>query len=157
MPKFLNEYPDANILYMMRNPLSVIPSGLSLVTGVLDKKFGFWDKPKEDRNRFINNLYKGLVQLLLRFESDWSSGKIDRSKVLIVPFDKMMKDFNGLMEDIIKFTDYSYDDKLIKVINNIDVKQKTYISKHKYDLSKFGLTEEKIKKDCKPIYDTFFN
>ena len=88
-PKFLKKYPDAKILYMVRDPLSVIPSGLSLVTGVLDKKFGFWNKPEEDRNRFLFNLYRGLVELLLRFENDWSSGKIDKSKVLIVRFDNM--------------------------------------------------------------------
>ena len=33
--------------------------------------------------------------------------------------------------------------------------QRSYKSKHKYDLSKFGLSEEKIKKDCKSIYETF--
>ena len=34
---------------MVRDPLSVIPSGLSLVTGVLDKRFGFgvYQKIKE--------------------------------------------------------------------------------------------------------------
>ena len=35
--------------------------------------------------------------------------------------------------------------------------KKSFKSKHKYDLSKFGLTEEKIKKDCKKIYETFLN
>ena len=47
VPRFLNRFPDAKLLYMLRDPLSVIPSGLSLVTGVLDKKFGFWNLPEE--------------------------------------------------------------------------------------------------------------
>ncbi len=156
-PKFLEKYPDAKILYMARDPLSVIPSGLSLVTGVLDKKFGFWNKPEEDRKRFLSNLYKGLVQLLLRFENDWSSGKIDKSKVCIVRFDEMMNDFSGLMNNIIKFTAHKDSETLQEIIKSTDEKQKNYISKHKYNLSKFGLTEEKIKNDCKKYYETFIS
>ena len=44
-PSFLKSYPDAKLLYMVRDPLNLIPSGLSLVTGVLDKMFGFWNLP----------------------------------------------------------------------------------------------------------------
>ena len=42
---------------------------------------------------YINRLYKALVNLLLRFHDDWVNGKIDKSKVEIVRFDKMMNDF----------------------------------------------------------------
>ena len=34
--------------------------------------------------------------------------------------------------------------------------QKNYKSKHKYNLEKFGLTEDQIRSDCAFIYDTFF-
>ena len=156
-PKFLQKYPDAKILYMVRDPLSVIPSGLSLVTGVLDKKFGFWNKPEEDRNRFLSNLYRGLVELLLRFENDWTNGNIDRSKVLIVQFDQMMDNFDNLMNDIISFVDHENSDKLQSIIKDTSEKQKSYVSKHKYNLSKFGLSENKIKEDCKAYYETFIN
>ena len=156
-PSFLKKYHDAKILYMVRDPLSVIPSGLSLVTGVLDKKFGFWNKSEEDRNRFLANLYRGLVELLLRFENDWSSGKIDKSKVYIVKFDRMMSDFSGLMKDIIDFTGHDDSKELQEIIETTDHKQKSYVSKHKYNLSKFGLSESKIREDCKAYYETFIN
>ena len=156
-PKFLKKYTDAKILYMVRDPLDVIPSGLSLVTGVLDKTFGFWNKSEDIRNRFLSNLYKGLVELLLRFENDWTNGKIDKSKVLIVRFDQMMNDFDGLMDEIIEFCNIPITDELINNINISSQKQKKYISKHKYDLSKFGLSDDKIKEDCKKYYETFIN
>ena len=38
LPAFQNKYKDAKILYLIRNPIDLIPSGLSLVTGVLDKQ-----------------------------------------------------------------------------------------------------------------------
>ena len=157
LPYFIKQFPDAKILYMVRDPLSVIPSGLSLVTGVLDKMFGFWSLPNNKKSLFISRLYKALVELLLRFENDWSSGNIDKSKVLIVHFDRMMNDFDKLMDDIIKFTDQESTDFLLNEISVTSEKQKTFKSKHKYDLEKFGLNEDKIKEDCKKYYETFIN
>ena len=157
LPEFLERFPDSKILYIIRDPLSVIPSGLSLVIGVLDKKFGFWKKSEEKRNHFINRLYEGLVQLLLRFHSDWTNGEIDKSRVMIVPFDRMMTDFDHLMNEIIEFIDHPSSDSLKKDILETAEKQRKFKSEHKYDLEKFGLSEQQIIKDCTPIYDTFLN
>ena len=157
MPKFLNRFPDAKILYMVRDPLSVIPSGLSLVTGVLDKKFGFWSMPESKRQHFIDRLYNALKELLIRFENDWSSGQIDKSKVMIVKFDDMMTNFDELMNDILEFVDHSPSEELLLNIKKTALEQKAFSSKHKYNLEKFGLSEEQIKNDCKVIYDTFLN
>ena len=46
LPQFLERFPEAQILYMARDPLSVIPSSMSLVIGVLDRAFGFWSLPE---------------------------------------------------------------------------------------------------------------
>ena len=156
-PDFLKIYPDAKILYMVREPLNVIPSGLSLVTGVLDKMFGFSNLPLSKQKLFIKRLYKGLVELLNRFSNDWNSNKIDKSKVMIVHFDRMMNDFDELMYEIIKFTNHNSNGKLLENIKITAEKQKQYESKHKYNLDKFDLSEEQIKKDCKEYYETFLN
>ena len=140
---------------MIREPLNVIPSGLSLVTGVLDKRFGFWNLNKEIRDQYLSRLYNALVELLKRFHYDWVNNNIDKSKVLIVKYDKMMSNFDDLMNDILKFVDVEPSDELIKEIKKTTLDQKNYISEHKYDLKKFNLTEEKIKADCHFVYETF--
>jgi len=157
LPAFQKRFPNTKILYMVRDPLSVIPSGLSLVTGVLDKSLGFWSLPKEKRTFYINRLYKALVTLLLRFHDDWINGNIDKSKVKIVRFDTMMNNFEDLMEGILKLIDYNPDKNMLDNIKKTAEKQREFSSKHSYDLEKFGLTEEKIKNDCSVIYDTFLN
>ena len=154
-PRFQDKFPEAKILYMVRDPLNVIPSGLSLVTGVLDKKFGFWSLPKNKRIRYINRLYKALVELLARFHSDWKSGKIDKDKVMIVRFDRMMTNFDDMMDELLNFIGYKANDKLLNSIKETAESQKKYKSKHNYDLDKFGLTEEQIRRDCAFIYSTF--
>ena len=157
IPEFLKIFPDSHLLYMLRDPMSVIPSGLSLVTGVLDKRFGFWSLPKEKRQRYIDRLYKALIELQIRFQDDWVNNRIDKKRLMIVKFDRMMTDFEGLMDEINNFIGHSPSDKLLATIKETSEKQRNFKSKHKYDLEKFGLTEEMIRKDCAPIYETFFN
>ena len=157
LPDFQKKFPDAKILYMIRDPLNVLPSGLSLVTGVLDKKFNFWQLDSKIRSRFINRLYNALVELLNRFHYDWVNENIDKKNVYIVRYDEMMNNFESLMEEIINFTGFAPSENLKEVIRLTSEKQKSYKSSHKYDLTKFGLTEKQIKTDCKKIYDTFLN
>ena len=157
LPKFQKRFLDAKILYMIRDPLSVIPSGLSLVTGVLDKRFNFWSLDEETKKRTINRLYLALVELLKRFQKDWQDNKINKDRVMIVRFDIMMSNFESLMHDIMKFLELETNQNLQAVIEDTAEKQRQYVSEHKYDLEKFGLTKEQIKNDCKEIYETFLS
>ena len=142
---------------MVRDPLNVIPSGLSLVTGVLDSMFGFWSFPVKKRQHFIDRLYRALVELQLRFHDDWINGRIDKSKVAIIQFDRMMTDFDGLMDEVLPFIGHKPSNEFKNNIQETAKKQRAYKSGHKYDLSKFGITEKQIKDDCKVIYEEFLN
>jgi hypothetical protein len=154
-PKFLADFPDAQVLYMARDPLEVLPSAMSLVTGVLDTALGFWNLPDEVKRRYCSRLYGGLVDLMARFHADWTSGAIDRSKVYIVRYDRMMADFEGVMGEVLAFVGHDPDEKLAAEIKRRGEKQRSYKSGHKYDLAKFYLTEEQVRKDCAFFYDEF--
>jgi hypothetical protein len=156
LPTFLKHHEDARILYMVRDPADVIPSGMSLVTGVLDKMFGFWEMPQAKRDRYLGRLYDAFVELFERFQQDWVSGAIDKEKVMIVRYDQMMKNFDGLMDEMMPFLDIDASPELIAEIKETADKQRAYVSKHKYDLEKFGLSHEKIRKDCSFVYETFW-
>jgi hypothetical protein len=155
LPKFLERFPDAKILYTARDPLSTVPSGMSLVTGVLDGWFGFWKLPEEKRAHFIKRLYKGLLALSLEFQKHYAESEDLRKKIKIVTFDRMMKDFDTLMPEIVEFVGEEMTPKLEAVIVETAEKQRAYTSGHQYDLAKYGLTEEQIRKDFAPFYDTF--
>ena len=116
LPAFQKRFPDAKILYMIRDPLNVIPSGLSLVTGVLDKRFGFWSLNKDKRDQYIKRLYNALITLLRRFHEDWTNGNINQSSVFIVRYDKMMSNFDQLMDSILGFIGQQPSDDLIRKI-----------------------------------------
>ena len=155
LPEFQKRFPNSKILYMIRDPLNLIPSGLSLVTGVLDKKFNFWSLDKKIKERFIKRLYNALVQLMNRFQDDWVKGNINKKNVYLVNFNSMMNDFETLMNEILEFIDVEKKHNLAEIIRKTAENQKSYKSKHKYDLSKFGLSEQQIRKDCINYYKTF--
>ena len=46
---------------------------------------------------------------------------------------------------------------LKKDIKETAEKQRNFVSRHEYDLEKFGLNEDQIKSDCAAIYKTFIN
>jgi len=155
MPKFMERFPDARVLYMVRDPVQVIPSALSLVTGVLDKRFGFWTLPEETRRRYIERLYDAFVLLLRTFHDDWVAGRVPRDRVMLVRFDRLMQDFGGLMNEMLAFMEVEKTASLTQEIERVAAEQRTFQSKHKYDAKKFGIAEERIRKDCAFVYETF--
>jgi omega-hydroxy-beta-dihydromenaquinone-9 sulfotransferase len=156
-PAFLARFPDAKILYLARDPLAVIPSTLSLVTGVLDKRFGYWTLPEDVRKRHTERLYQGLVQILQRFHEDWAAGRIPKDRVRIVRFDRLMSDFEGELADIARFLDWQPTEAQQAEIRRVGEEQRRYKSPHTYDLARFGLDADRIRKDCAFVYDTFLN
>jgi hypothetical protein len=155
LPQFLERVPEAQELYMARDPLSIIPSANSLMLGVLDKAFGFWSLPEPIRKRWLDRMYQAWITLLRRFHDDWTSGKIDKSRVFIVRYDRMMADFEGLMDEMCKFLGHEMTPKLRETVAKLGEKQRKYESEHKYNLEKYGLTEEQIRRDCAFFYETF--
>ena len=74
---------------------------------------------------------------------------------MIVHYHRMMQDFEGLMQDLLAFLGVKPSEAFQNTIRINSEKQRQYKSEHKYDLSKFGLTEERILKDYEKIYKTF--
>jgi len=155
LPRFLERFPEAQILYMARDPLAVIPSSFSLMAGVLDRAFGFWKLPEAVRQRWLDRMYQAWILLFQKFHEDWTSGAIDKSRVYIVRYDRMMADFETVMDEMCAFLGHEMTPKLRARVSELGVKQRKYESEHKYNLAKFGLSEERIRKDCAFFYDTF--
>ena len=155
LPQFLKAFPEAQVLYLLRDPLEIIPSTMSLVTGALDGAFGFWQLPDELRARWLERVYKGLMLLLERFHEEWQSGAIDRSRVFLVRYDRMMADFEGLMDEMCKFLGHPMTPELRAAIAEQGEKQRKHDSGQKYDLAKYGLTEERVRRDFAFLCDTF--
>jgi hypothetical protein len=93
--------------------------------------------------------------LFRKFHDDWESGAIDRSRVFVVRYDRMMMDFEGMMTEMCAFLGHEITPELRQKLQTEGEKQRKYESEHKYNLEKYGLTEEQITRDCAFFYDTF--
>lgn len=155
MPAFQKAFPDARVLYMARDPVSVLPSALSLVTGVLDSIGGFWSLPEAVRARWIERLYGVLVDLLRRFWLDWESGAIDRSRVMIVRYDHLMRDFEGVMAGVHDFLGVAPTAAQEAAIKAQAQSQRSHRSGHRYALERFGLSEARVREDTRFFSEAF--
>ncbi len=155
LPAFLKEFPDARVLYMVRDPVAVVPSTLSLVTGIASLRLAIWEQPEAVKKRYFERLYHLLVEGVRRFHDDYFQGRIPKDRVLIVRYDRLMQDFETVMDEIFGFTGIEPTAELRAKIVDRAVKQRAYKSEHRYDLAKFGLDEARIRKDCAFMYEAF--
>jgi hypothetical protein len=108
-----------------------------------------------EQRRYLDRLYAGVVMILRRFHEDWVAGKIDKSKVYIVRYDRMMGEFETVMDEMCEFLGHDMTPELRATVDTLAEKQRGYRSEHKYDLDKYGLTEAQIRRDCAFFYDAF--
>jgi len=155
LPQFLDAFPEAQILYMARDPVEVIPSSMSLVIGVLDRAFGFWSLPEDVRQRWLERMYQAWILLLRRFHADWTSGAIDQSRVFIVRYDVMMQRFEPMMDAMCQFLGHEMTQAQRDAVKENAEKQRNYASEHRYDLGRFNLSEAQVRQDCSFYYETF--
>ena len=155
LPEFFEEFPDARVIYVVRDPVTFVPSALSLITGVLEDKYGFWCQPENLREVFIGRTYISLLALSQTFCDHWAKGLIPREKVLIVTYDLMMSDFEAVAGEIFSFVGQDVSPQLIEETHLVSEQQQKWHSGHYYRAEDFGLTPEKIRDDYAFLYETF--
>lgn len=155
IPDVLRHFPDAKLIYMVRDPAATMPSGMSLLTGVQDKHFGVRKLPEEVQKRFFDRLYTGLSLLFTRFVEDLRAGKIPEENLLIVRYPDLMQDFEGEMKRILEFAELEPSEAYLKRIHETSEKQKTRVSKHKYSLEEYHLDAQQIVDDLAEVYREF--
>lgn len=152
LPQFQKRYPDAKCLVLLRDPLEMVPSALSLVSGVLEKRFRISRLDRDIQERFYQRLSGALLELLEKFVENWNAGRIKKSSVLFVPYPRLISDFENMMEDILLFTCTEKSAELTKIIQQTAQKQKSYQSKHQYSLEQFGLNEALLQEKSSFFY-----
>ncbi len=154
-PAVIEQYQDAKMIYIVRDPCSVIPSGLSLLEQLSDAQYGIKDLPEDVKQRFFDNLYKGEVLFYKLFHDAYTSGQIPEENLLVVRFTDMMERFEEVMDQITEFAGLEVTEQVRAKIEARGEKQRAYKSSHKYSLEQFGLTEEQVREDLAFVYETF--
>lgn len=152
----LERYPDCKLIYIVRDPVQTIPSGLSLLTGVLEQSYDIFHATRpEDRGRYLENLYQASCHMYRAFEDVRARGLIPEKNLRIVPYPQLTTDLESTMEELVDFIEVSPPAEFYDQLRFQAEKQKNRKSAHQYSLEKFGLTEDRIRRDLQFVYQGY--
>jgi hypothetical protein len=145
----LEAYPNARFIYLVRNPIQSIPSLISMFSipwsvhspeiASNSPEFRAWGEVGMDYYKYFDE-----------FKS-----KLNPKQIAIVKYDDLVGNPKKTIEEVYNHfglnISAAYAAKLTAVSNT----QKEYKSKHDYDLADYGMTEEQVYEELKPIFTKY--
>jgi omega-hydroxy-beta-dihydromenaquinone-9 sulfotransferase len=152
----LRRYPDCKLVYVVRDPVEVIPSGISLLASVLENGYDVWNRTEEaDQRRWLENLYQASCDMLRHFHDAHAAGRIPEHNLCIVRYEDLINDLEPTMQRILEFVEIKPDEAFIDEVRQQAARQRNYTSRHEHSPSQFGLTPERIRADLGFVYEAF--
>lgn len=156
LDEVLKRYPDAKLVYIIRDPVEVIPSGMSLVSGVLENGYDAWNHTTEvDQRRWVENVYQASCEMLRSFHEAYTSGRIPEKNLCVVRYTDLLHNLEPTMKRILDFIEIEPSAEFVEEIRAQAEKQRSYKSRHQHSPEKFDLDPERIRRDLGFVYDTF--
>lgn len=141
-------FPDAKIIYLVRNPLEVIPSFLSM----MQFTWRVLGAPAEGPE---------LRDYLLRMARHWYDyplqylDKLPNHSYVIVNYDELVKDPAGTITNIYQRLELNLSPEFVAALQRETDKARTYHSQHDYSLKDLGLSREQILVEFRHIFERF--
>lgn len=153
--KLLESFPSAKVILLMRNPMEVIPSSMSLSKNVLQKIYDFEKMDEKLIQNYYNNLYSASIVFYKSLHKAIQNLKHRRDQVIIVKYKNLKTDFLNEFKLITDFLEIEQSTKIMEKLEIQENKQKSFKSEHKYALEDFGMDKEKLERDFNFIYDNY--
>eukprot|EP01104_Vermistella_antarctica_P010120 TRINITY_DN2675_c0_g2_i1.p1 TRINITY_DN2675_c0_g2~~TRINITY_DN2675_c0_g2_i1.p1 ORF type:complete len:504 (-),score=155.92 TRINITY_DN2675_c0_g2_i1:7-1464(-) len=143
-------FPKARWVYLVRDPLDIIPSALSLAYSYM--MFVYGKDNKEMLEPTVRHYTSKIAyERLTRWAKYWYE-EVERSNsvdTLVIRFEDMMGDLEGTVDRICKFGGMSLDDETMVEIRKQSAshREKGHSKNNNETLEFFGLNEDTVKKD----------
>jgi omega-hydroxy-beta-dihydromenaquinone-9 sulfotransferase len=152
----LRRYPDARLVYIVRDPVEVIPSGMSLLASVLENGFDAFNRTsKEEQAQWLENLYQASGDMLRVFRKAELDGRIPAKNVCVVRYEDLLQNLEPTMARIIDFIEVTPSAAFEEELRQQAEKQRGYTSRHQHSPDKFGLDPERIRNDLAFVYEAY--
>jgi omega-hydroxy-beta-dihydromenaquinone-9 sulfotransferase len=141
-------FPDARILYLVRNPLDMLPSTISWLSYV-------WNIFSEPGQKY---LYRDQVLALTKYWYHHPLEIIDQNPSpnrLIINYDDLVRWPEQVIRTMYERFDYSESPGLEKIIENAMAESRTYRSDHVYHYEEMGFTHQEILREFADIFERF--
>ncbi|KDF02002.1 hypothetical protein Y900_024510 [Mycolicibacterium aromaticivorans JS19b1 = JCM 16368] len=156
LPEVLQRYPDCKLVYIIRDPVEVIPSGMSLLAGVLENGYDVWNRTrKEDQGRWIENLYQASCAMLGTFHEAQTAGLIPERNLCVVRYTDLLTNLEPTIARILDFIEIEPTAQFRDEVRLQAQRQRTYKSSHEHSPDQFGLDPERIRTDLEYVYEAY--
>lgn len=144
----LKFFPDARFIYLVRNPLEMVPSFVSMM------RFS-WNVlgiPGRDR---------ALADYIIEMARHWYAYPLQEldaapeGRAAIVTYNELTRDPEMTVQRIYKELDLNIGPEFAEVLKTDAATSKSYKSRHQYNLKTLGLSREQILQDFSDIFDRF--
>lgn len=156
LDEVLQRYPDAKLVYIIRDPVEVIPSGMSLIASVLENGYDVWNRTtKEDQQRWIENLYQASCAMLRSFHEAQTSGRIPERNLCVVRYPDLLENLEPTIDRIVDFLEIEPTEAFRQEVREQASRQRSYKSGHQHSPDQFGIDPERIRTDLAFVYEAY--
>jgi hypothetical protein len=140
-------FPDARFITLVRNPFDCMPSMMNYMASGW-KLFGSPLEPYPYKEEFFD-----VMRHLYLYPAEYFQDKPD--ECMFIKYDELVSQPDEVVLDIYQWLNLPVSDKFGTILNLSTQKQKTYRSKHQYDLAEMGLSEEIIFEEYKEVFQYY--
>lgn len=149
-------YPACRLIYLVRDPVETIPSGMSLLTGVVDGAYDMWNTTTAAaRTRYLENLYQASCHLYRGFEEIRRRGQLSDDHLAVVTYPQLIGELEPTMQRLVDFADLDVNDDFWERVRQQAQHQRSRRSQHRYGLDPFNLSADRIRHDLAFLYDRY--
>jgi len=148
IPELMRVFPDARLIYIVRNPLETIASRLDLIRGIWRHRFPeFRDMTPEQAAAIV----KDSKRTYLNAERDFYD--VPEGQRMIINYEDLLDRLPDTVRRVYSYFDLPGPDAhLGAILDDMDRNWKRHESKHHYDLEEFGVDPKKLKKELAPVF-----
>ncbi len=146
---FLERFPDARFVYLVRNPLQALPSWLNM----------FYEKwvthspelpPDSPEARRLAQMCFAYYRHMLASEE-----RIGPENLIVVRYDDLVQDPKAVVERLYGWLGLELTPEYRARLEAFTARQRSYRSRHHYSLEQFGLTEAWVRAQIPEVFEAF--
>jgi hypothetical protein len=141
-------FPDCRIICMVRTPLEAVPSAISWMS------YGLKGYNSFDDRLLAEEIPKGISHLYFYPREQIKKLPPDRGAVL--RYEDLVTDPSKFVRDLYFRFGMDIHPKFQTILEDVTEENKNYKSRHTYSLESYGLSRDKLFRDYKEIFDTFY-
>jgi omega-hydroxy-beta-dihydromenaquinone-9 sulfotransferase len=144
----LELFPDARILYLVRNPLDMLPSTISWLSYA-------WHVSSDPPEKYP---YRDEILALARYWYDHPLAVLDKNpnaRHLILRYEDLIERPDAIFRGLYRRFGYPQSGELEQILRDAVAEARAHVSMHNYNYEEMGFTREQIVREFADIFERF--